>query len=50
LPLIVKVEVLVVEICWLVPSTEVVLVLWVQVEVVEVLVEDVSKVVAVTEV
>ncbi len=49
LPLIVEVEVLVVKICWLVASTEAVLVLWVLVEVVEVAVEDVSMVVAVKE-
>jgi hypothetical protein len=49
LPLIVEVEVLVVKICWLVSSTEAVLVLWVLVEVVEVAVEDVSMVVAVKE-
>jgi hypothetical protein len=49
LPLIVEVEVLVVKICWLVSSTEAVLVLWVLVEVLEVAVEDVSMVVAVKE-
>jgi hypothetical protein len=51
LPLIAEVEVLVGEICWLVLSTEVVLVREVQLEVVvEVSVEDVSMVVVMTKV
>jgi hypothetical protein len=49
LPLIVGVEVLVVKICWLVLSTEVVLVLWVLVEVADEVVEDVPMAVAVKE-
>jgi hypothetical protein len=47
LPLVRGVEVLAVKICWRGLGTEVVLALWVQVEVVEVLVGDVPKVVVV---
>jgi hypothetical protein len=49
LPLVGGVEVLVVKTCWLELSTEVVLALWVPVEVVEILVGDVPMVVVVME-